>query len=118
MPRCGGFEFGPASCLTIDGDSLQLMGAIAVALIAIVPARFAIGSTRLFPIPPRKTFGTPAMAPLFGFFNSPYDWLVIALLAFLFFGNRLPTVMRSLGEGVTEFKKGMEGVDGDVSKGE
>ena len=53
------------------------------------------------------------MAPLFGFFNSPYDWLVIALLAFLFFGNRLPTVMRSLGEGVTEFKKGMEGVDGD-----
>ena len=50
---------------------------------------------------------------LFGFFNSPYDWLVIALLAFLFFGNRLPTVMRSLGEGVTEFKKGMEGKGGD-----
>ena len=49
------------------------------------------------------------MPLLFGFFNSPYDWLVIALLAFLFFGNRLPTVMRSLGEGVTEFKKGMEG---------
>ena len=49
----------------------------------------------------------------FGFFNSPYDWLVIALLAFLFFGNRLPTVMRSLGEGVTEFKKGMNGPGGD-----
>ena len=47
------------------------------------------------------------MPLLFGFFESPYDWLVIALLAFLFFGNRLPTVMRSLGEGVTEFKKGM-----------
>jgi sec-independent protein translocase protein TatA len=53
------------------------------------------------------------MTLLFGFFNSPYDWLVIALLAFLFFGNRLPTVMRSLGEGVTEFKKGMNGGDAD-----
>jgi sec-independent protein translocase protein TatA len=57
--------------------------------------------------------GTFAMPLLLGFFNSPYDWLVIALLAFLFFGNRLPTVMRSLGEGVTEFKKGMNGGDGD-----
>ncbi len=37
------------------------------------------------------------MSPVFGFFNSPYDWLVIALLACLFFGNRLPTVKRSLG---------------------
>ena len=53
------------------------------------------------------------MSLLFGFFNSPYDWLVIALLAFLFFGNRLPTVMRSLGEGVTEFKKGMNGLGGN-----
>lgn len=53
------------------------------------------------------------MALLLGFFNSPYDWLVIGLLAFLFFGNRLPTVMRSLGEGVTEFKKGMNGAEAD-----
>ncbi len=53
------------------------------------------------------------MTPLFGFFNSPYDWMVIGLIAFLFFGNRLPTVMRSLGEGVTEFKKGMNGISGD-----
>lgn len=28
---------------------------------------------------------------MFAFFNSPYDWFVIALLAFLFFGGRLPT---------------------------
>ena len=53
------------------------------------------------------------MSLLFGFFNSPYDWMVIGLLAFLFFGNRLPTVMRSLGEGVTEFKKGMNGAGDD-----
>jgi len=37
------------------------------------------------------------------------EWGVIALLALLFFGNRLPSMMRNLGEGVTEFKKGMNG---------
>jgi sec-independent protein translocase protein TatA len=49
------------------------------------------------------------MALLFGFWNSPMELGVIALLALLFFGNRLPGVMRNLGEGVTEFKKGMNG---------
>lgn len=46
---------------------------------------------------------------LLGFLNSPMEWGVVALIALLFFGNRLPGVMRSLGEGVTEFKKGLEG---------
>jgi len=55
------------------------------------------------------------MSLLFGFFNSPYDWMVVGLLAFLFFGNRLPSVMRSLGEGVTEFKKGMNGPGDDAA---
>jgi sec-independent protein translocase protein TatA len=31
----------------------------------------------------------------------------------LLFGNRLPNVMRSLGQGVTEFKKGIEGIKED-----
>jgi sec-independent protein translocase protein TatA len=44
------------------------------------------------------------------------QWLVIAFIALLFFGNRLPGVMRSLGQGVTEFKKGLEGVPEDESK--
>ena len=33
--------------------------------------------------------------------------LVIGLIALLLFGQRLPEVMRSLGKGVMEFKKGM-----------
>jgi sec-independent protein translocase protein TatA len=49
------------------------------------------------------------MALVFGFLNSPMEWGVVALLALLFFGNRLPSMMRNLGEGVTEFKKGMNG---------
>jgi sec-independent protein translocase protein TatA len=51
---------------------------------------------------------------VFGFITSPIGWVVLALVAFLLFGNRLPTVMRSLGKGVVEFKKGIEGIEDDV----
>jgi sec-independent protein translocase protein TatA len=44
---------------------------------------------------------------------SSYDMLIVAVIALLLFGNRLPSVMRSLGQGVTEFKKGMEGIGED-----
>ena len=40
---------------------------------------------------------------------SPETMIVVGLIALLLFGNRLPGVMRSLGQGVTEFKKGLEG---------
>jgi sec-independent protein translocase protein TatA len=34
---------------------------------------------------------------------------VVGLIVLLLFGTRLPSVMRSLGVGVTEFKKGLKG---------
>lgn len=37
------------------------------------------------------------------------ELLIFALIALLFFGNRLPSVMRSMGIGITEFKKGLRG---------
>ncbi len=37
-------------------------------------------------------------------FLSPETMIVVGLIALLLFGNRLPSVMRSLGQGVTEFK--------------
>ncbi len=40
--------------------------------------------------------------------------LVIAFVALLVFGNRLPSVMRSLGKSVTEFKKGVAGIEEDI----
>ena len=52
---------------------------------------------------------------LFAFWSTT-DMIIVALIALLLFGNRLPSVMRSLGQGVTEFKKGMEGVPEDESK--
>ena len=35
--------------------------------------------------------------------------LIVAFVSLLIFGNRLPSVMRSLGKSVTEFKKGVSG---------
>lgn len=39
--------------------------------------------------------------------------LMVAMIVLLLFGTRLPAVMRSLGEGITEFKKGMKGDEAD-----
>jgi len=44
---------------------------------------------------------------------SAFHWLIVLVIVLLLFGNRLPSVMRSLGRGVTEFKKGIEGVGDD-----
>ncbi len=45
---------------------------------------------------------------------GPTELLVVAFVALLIFGNRLPSVMRSLGKSVTEFKKGVSGIEDDI----
>ena len=47
---------------------------------------------------------------------GPGEMLLVGVIAVLLFGNRLPSVMRSLGEGVVEFKKGMQGIEEDKEK--
>lgn len=43
---------------------------------------------------------------------GPWELLIVGLIILLLFGSRLPTVMRSLGQSITEFKKGTrEGID-------
>lgn len=44
---------------------------------------------------------------MFGFSPGPWEMLIIMFLAVLLFGKRLPEVARSLGKGITEFKKGL-----------
>jgi sec-independent protein translocase protein TatA len=41
------------------------------------------------------------------------ELLIIGLLGVLLFGHRLPKVMRDLGHGITEFKRGMHDTDDD-----
>ena len=55
-------------------------------------------------------------AVLFGFFGMPghIELLIVAGIAVLFFGNRLPGVMRSMGRSVVEFKKGVQGIEDDL----
>jgi sec-independent protein translocase protein TatA len=45
-----------------------------------------------------------------------WEMLLVAGVCLLFFGNRLPSVMRSLGKSVTEFKKGVSGIEDDVDR--
>jgi sec-independent protein translocase protein TatA len=47
-----------------------------------------------------------------------WELLVVVLVIFILFGHRLPSVMRSLGRGVVEFKEGMAGVSKDDDAGD
>ncbi|MFH1747209.1 MAG: twin-arginine translocase TatA/TatE family subunit [Planctomycetota bacterium] len=47
---------------------------------------------------------------------SPWHLLLVAAIALLFYGNRLPEVARSLGRAVNEFKRGLKDVEGDISR--
>jgi sec-independent protein translocase protein TatA len=52
----------------------------------------------------------------FGPITSPVTLGVLAIIALLLFGNRLPSVMRSLGRSVVEFKKGVSGIEDDIDE--
>jgi len=39
------------------------------------------------------------------------ELLIVGFIVLILFGSRLPGVMRSLGQGVVEFKKGVQGIE-------
>jgi sec-independent protein translocase protein TatA len=49
-------------------------------------------------------------APVLGFLPnlSPLELMIIGVVAVLLFGSKLPSVARSLGKSMSEFKKGMQ----------
>lgn len=49
-------------------------------------------------------------------FSMPggWEWFIILIVALLIFGKRLPDVMKSVGRGIVEFKKGVKGVEDEV----
>ncbi|MFH1730967.1 MAG: twin-arginine translocase TatA/TatE family subunit, partial [Planctomycetota bacterium] len=44
------------------------------------------------------------------------EWIIILVVALLLFGPRLPLIMRGLGKGIVEFKKGLRDTEDEVDK--
>lgn len=44
------------------------------------------------------------------------EWIVIAFVAVLIFGRRLPEIARGLGKSITEFKKGIKDTESDLKR--
>jgi sec-independent protein translocase protein TatA len=47
---------------------------------------------------------------------GPWEIAIIAVVALLLFGRRLPEVGRSLGKGIVEFKKGLRGIEDEINQ--
>lgn len=45
---------------------------------------------------------------------GPMELMIVGIIALLLFGQRLPEVMRSLGKGMVEFKKGMNDIQDEI----
>lgn len=57
------------------------------------------------------------VVPCFAFgMPGPVELLIIGGIVLLLFGTRLPKVMRSLGEGIVEFKRGVQGLPDDTHR--
>jgi sec-independent protein translocase protein TatA len=55
------------------------------------------------------------MSSLFAFMGlGPMEVVVVVIIGVLLFGKRLPDMGRYLGKSITEFKKGMKGLEDDV----
>jgi len=53
--------------------------------------------------------------PVIGLFNmGGWEWLVVALVALILFGNRLPQVARSLARSLVQFKKGLSDAEEEI----
>ena len=61
-------------------------------------------------------FASVADSALFAFGFGGYELVIVAGIALLLFGHRLPSVMRSLGRGVVEFKRGVAGLEDDLEE--
>lgn len=57
------------------------------------------------------------MHPTFAFLGalSPMHILIVVAVGILLFGKRLPEIGRTLGKGIVEFKKGLNGLEDEVT---
>lgn len=54
------------------------------------------------------------MTMLASWIPGGWELVVVVIVALLLFGRRLPEVGRSLGKGITEFKKGLKDVKDEI----
>ena len=54
------------------------------------------------------------MSPLLAIGIGPMELGLLLVVVLLLFGNRLPSVMRSMGKGIVEFKKGVQGIEDET----
>ena len=47
------------------------------------------------------------------FTPGPWQLVILLVIILLLFGNRIPQVAKSLGKGITEFKKGVKSGEND-----
>lgn len=47
-------------------------------------------------------------------FSGHWEIVIVLFVALLLFGHRLPSLMRSMGRGVVEFKRGVSGIEDEI----
>ena len=52
---------------------------------------------------------------MLAFLTGQWELIVILVIALLLFGRRLPEVMRAMGRGIHQFKKGLTEVEDDIN---
>ncbi len=58
-----------------------------------------------------------ATGEILAFFNlGGYDMLILAVVALVLFGGRLPETGRALGKGLREFRKGLKGMEEEMAE--
>ncbi len=62
-------------------------------------------------------FGIGTSLAFIGGIGMP-ELLIVGFIVLILFGSRLPSVMRSLGQGVVEFKKGVQGIEDEKESSE
>ena len=55
------------------------------------------------------------MMTAFGIPSGMEIWIIL-VVALLLFGHRIPGMARSLGSGIVEFKKGLQGIEDDIDQ--